>query len=171
MIQMRHHFSRAAAAGDPAEIMIGVFFGRLLSAISAPKPFAATLPAMDGRRRIAAHRRSACPAPAHAIGELHGEVAGIAEAPMIAVAFDLQAVRSIMLARRRMRPVTAPAPWSLPAGAAAAWRRRRSYAPPNPSPPRSAAALGGAWLGVHAGGDNAWGLGVDRSACGLASAG
>src|SRR5579871_6915684 len=91
-IQMRHHFSRSALAGDPAEVMLAGFFaeagvggegGQAIGGDSARNRVRAGIIAVAGGQSLA-------PMP-HAIGELHAIAAAIAETPMAAVALDLEA--------------------------------------------------------------------------------
>src|SRR5580704_16539305 len=87
MIEMRHHFSYATITGDPTEIMIIVLAAKARVAGKRGDAVGGDA-ARDGMAVVASGKRlTAAP---HAIGELHAIAAGIAEAPMIAVAFDFQ---------------------------------------------------------------------------------
>ena len=97
MVQMRHHFPRAAVAGQPAEIMFGSVSLKLLSVVSAPKPLAATLPGraagVAGGQAVAALRQ--------AIGELHVDSRSYCGSPNGCRRFRPSGRRSVMLARRQ----------------------------------------------------------------------
>src|ERR1700679_3677614 len=98
MIEMRHHFSCATITGDPAEIMIIVLAAKARVAGKCGDAVGGDT-ARNGMA-VVASRQGLAAAP-HAIRELHAIAAGIAEAPMVAVAFDFQAGRSVVLARRQ----------------------------------------------------------------------
>src|SRR6185437_11034870 len=102
MIQMRHHFSRAAITGDPAEIMLAGFLAE--AGIGSQRRHAVGGDAAGNRMRVGGvgltrgQRLAAVP---HAIRELHAIAAAIVEAPMGAVALYFETDRCVMPATGR----------------------------------------------------------------------
>src|SRR5258708_23333041 len=88
-IEMRHDFAGAAVTGDPAKVVIAVFLAK--AGIGGQRRQAVGGHAAGNRVWIWAVRVAGgqgLVTMQHAIGKLHAVAAGVAKAPMAAIAFD-----------------------------------------------------------------------------------
>src|SRR6187455_915033 len=99
MIQPRHHFTRSATTGDPAEIVGGILVGQAGVGDERTKATGGdTAGGAGGHDIVGAAGGKAAAAACHAVSELDVKIAAVAESPMAAVTVHFQTARGVFLA-------------------------------------------------------------------------